>query len=264
MTRRIGILPVSLITFLSGLAWSAPGLSAPRAAAQAASCQPAGRSNYFDGYSNQTGSNNYAGSYGTLTTQQGLLCTTDTGTNNFSTAWVMLQHPGAQDFGQVGYFETYGRNTHWFTAWQSDGQNYPYSEYDDLTDTIGAGSTYNYAATKAENNAAACHTYGHSCICFLINGQLFGISSDFPWASGVSSFPLPAAPEFEGETTYYTSDVPGTYTHAQFANLAWMSAGYVRSTDFSAFPMNPDDTNPYWYRHNTLTNLAFQIWDGTS
>jgi hypothetical protein len=240
-------------------------LAAP-ASAQAPPCQEHPYGHDFDGYYTSA-TTNYAGSYGYLTTQQALLCTSDTGQDNFSTAWVMVANSPGQNFGQVGYFETYGRGTHWFTAYQSDAQGYAYYEWDDWTDTIGAGSTYQYATTKAENNVPACPgTINHSCLTSLINGQLFGYSSMFPWNAGqLGAFPQPDYGEFYGEVKYFTSDVPGTYAHAEFANLAWMSGSYVRSSNFAPNVLHPNDTDTYWFRETTLgTGPTFYIWDGLS
>jgi hypothetical protein len=256
--------PASLIVV------AASSSTATAEGSQNPTCQRHTYGNDFDGYKTNT-NNNYNGSYAYIQQEQALLCTSDKGTDNFSTAWAMLAgHASGQngdnyDFAQVGYSEWYGRGTHWFDAYEEDKYGFQYTEYDDWADTVSSGEINLYAVTKAQNDPTDCqNTLGHSCIVMLEDGQLVG-ATQFPWSNGIATFPAPYHGEFFGETWYFTSDVPGTYTAATFSNLGWMSAGYVESHDFSPNTLYGYDSDTYWYRLGGLTSgPTFKIWDGLS
>lgn len=213
----------------------------------------------FDGYES-TSNTNFAGWYGYLTAQQAVLCSSDTSTNNFSTAWVMLaSSDGKQDFFQMGYFETYGRGTHNFEANELQSGNWGYVEYDDWGHTIPAGATHQYAVTKSENTPAVCvDPPRFDCVAGLIDGQIWGYPSYWEYYI----LPSPYQGNFLAETVYRTSDVPGTYVPAMTANIAYMDQGYRR------WPMNsgwliPYDNYPTWYQlSNVSAGPTFTIWDG--
>jgi hypothetical protein len=166
---------------------------------------------------------------------------------------------GKQDFMQVGYFETYGRGTHHFNANELESKGSGYTEYDDWGHTIGPNQTYQYAVTKVENNGGICYVGPRfDCMTSLINGVVWGPPSYWEWYA----LPQPYDDQFYGESWYFTTDVPGSVTHAQTANMAYMDATYHRYPIASS-QLYSYDNNSYWYRQSGLgAGPTFSIWDG--
>jgi hypothetical protein len=201
----------------------------------------------------------YVGASATLTVEQALLCSSNQSKNNFGTAWVMLHEgpPGQQNFLQVGYFEANGGGTRQFDAYENDAGGFIYQEYDGLP-TLSPGQVFNYAVRQVLNDPGDCSGQYHlnDCLLAYINGVLFGWPSSFGW----EALPSPYDPQFNGETFYPGSDIPGSYFPTLFANLGYMGTNGV----FYALPAsNLLPPTSLWHESPLSSGPSFSIWAGS-
>lgn len=249
------------IVILSGLLMAGTLAHVTPAGAMNPSCQPPGASDYFAGAQSSFGYQLLQGVFGTLQQQQALLCSSDTSQTNGSSAWVMIT--GAQNSGyiQSGYTEHYAAGTNIFGEWNNYGADVQ-TNVPTYVIPIGQGTVYTYNVIRAYDSADCPGV--QPCFSMRVGQQEFASTDpEFSYA-----WPQPWNVQIYAETHYYTSDVVGSYTPADFDNLSYLDMNYAQQPFYQSDLA--EGTSSSYYHVTPLGyscpavpgTLCFQTYDG--
>lgn len=201
------------------LAFTLAGSIPPLASAEVFTCGSTSSSNYHGGYVQNGGAVNYVGSQVDIVNRYGAVCDTNTTKANFTNAYGMIAGFMANPFdpglgwGQSGFIRWYNSCTYFFAQTEQDtSTTQPNTWYG--TTCLTYGNTNTYQNTQIDS----C-----SCLHSNINGTRELQTTWDPknvWAS-------PFSPQFEDETRYLQSDIPGNAS----ARTNWSNLMGKRRTD---------------------------------
>lgn len=216
-----------LALFVSGLlavSLSASG-AVNQASAEVYTCGNTSQYNYHGGYYQTTAAVDYVGSQVDIVNRYGAVCDTNTTKANFTNAYGMIlgiNIDGGQGYGQSGYIRWYNSCTYFFAQTEEDVfYTQPNTFYG--TTCLTYGNTNTYQNTQIDS----C-----SCMHSNINGTRELQTNWNPknvWGD-------PFSPQFESETRYLQSDIPGNgAARTNWSNLM----GHKRSdNNWVAYPCN--------------------------
>jgi hypothetical protein len=189
------VLTVSLATLAASIAIS---FVAPReASAEVYTCGKTSGSNYHAGYIQAYGTGNYEGAAATIVTQYGAVCDTNTSNGNFTNSYSMIASNADSIAGwvQSGFIRWYDGDTYYFA------QSYCGRGSSCLNTRFGTSPlTYGSSHTYYQRWFASC-----GCVESHIDSTLYLTTTWDPYVD----WALPFSPQFEAETLYLESDIPG-------------------------------------------------------
>lgn len=220
------------------------------------------RSNYFDGFYHNPAAHpdTLEGASAYIVNEFGAVCDTDTSApnpggrtigNNFTTAWTMIASYDSQGWAQTGFIRGY------------NSPQYEWAEFKDpVSDTV-----YNRFPSSPSLPNGVKHAYrelwSDSCACIVmsIDGVEVTQTNFNPyvnWDAGPNGDQF--SPQFSGETTYTSSDIPGVPS-AQTAFSA-MGAQQFFGNALNSMPCTLTYTNSNTARwtHSASSCTAFNIW----
>jgi hypothetical protein len=218
----------TLVAFVVGLLAAVLTASGapPRASAEVFTCGSPATFNYHGGYEQDSGAVSYVGSQVDIVNRYGAVCDTKTGKANFTNAYGMIAgvntFDGGPGWGQSGYLRWYNSCTYFFAQIEEDAfDTGPQTFYG--TTCLTYGNTNTYQNTQIDS----C-----SCMHSNINGTRELASTWDPknvWFT-------PFSPQFEDETAYLESDIPGNAS----ARTNWSNLMGKRLSDntWVAYPCN--------------------------
>jgi hypothetical protein len=225
----------------------------PLAPASAAGTCRSRSGNYFDGYyQNGRPDWTFTGASSYIVVRDGARCAGDTGTRNFSNAWVMIAGSGDRDWGQVGFersaLSSVSRsNLRWFSQFSSaDGLATKYSP-SSVAAEVGIRHTFRVL-------------YDASCRCLRANidGSVGWYSS--PFDPKADWGPQPWSPQFMAETGYLEADVPGRPgTPTSFSGLGAQRLDNGRLVSMPCILTGANDNPTRWGR-SASSCTAFGVW----
>jgi hypothetical protein len=212
-------------------------------------------SSLFDGYSDASNDPDYwEGVSASIVVRSGSVCDTDTSGNNVSVAWTMVaSNAGKGGYAQSGYYRYYGSPLYHFAQYRQTATSKYVTKFS--TNTIAAGGTYRYWQQSVYNSAAAqwqIRDNYNTTIILQTNFNTF------------SAWTLPLSVQFEGETKYAESDIPGT-TSAK-AHFSSMQVQRFSDNGFQAglpalYGPAAGQTSTR-YKRSAVAGNAFDIWTG--
>jgi hypothetical protein len=198
----------------------------PRASAEVYTCGSTSPDNYHGGYQQNTNAVNYIGSQVDIVNRYGAVCDTKTGQGNFTNAYGMIAgvniFTGDPGWGQSGYIRWYNSCTYFFSQIEEDYPNtLPQTWYGSTCLTYGNTNTYQ-------------NTQVDGCAC--LHSNINGIKELGSTWNPKGTWLTPFSPQFEDETRYLESDIPGNGS----ARTNWSNLMGKRLSDNSwvAYPCN--------------------------
>jgi hypothetical protein len=228
----------------AGLTWAAPA-----AHAEIYTCGT--KSHFHAGWQDYSNDPNYwEGASGNIVVRRGAVCDTDTSSGNTSSAWTMVLPHNTTGWAQSGYIRWYGSSIYQFAQYKKDTATGYVTK---LGATVGAGAPYQYWQQSIWNASA-----GQWQIRDNYNTTIL-LQTNF---NTFSSWSEPFGVQWEGETQYSQSDVPGT----SGATAHFSSMQVQREIDNgwqSGLPTlaHPTDTSSR-YHASSISGNAFDLWTG--
>ncbi len=227
---RLSRLVIALALALTIQLVSAPG-------ANAATC--GSFANRFTGYYHNPDvwpTQDFKGSSGYGVVRTGVLCSGNTGSGNFTNAWVMIAAWDGYGWSQVGWERTYGYPYRWFSQHNGDGTLATRYSTFPVDSEIGVRHTFRvlWSSSCASN----------PCVKAYIDTTLWSSSFFNPFDLASDWGPRPFSPQFSGEVGFAQSGVTGTPA----AHTILSSLGAQRFSDGLVIPMtctmNATNNNP--------------------
>lgn len=237
-------LTVRALAAAFAVAVCSPALLLPLApSAAAATCGT--RSNYFDGFThNNASGQRFEGSSTYLVVRASSLCSTDTNyISNFSNSWSMIAGGSGCQWAQSGFETGYGQ---------------PIKHFAQIAGSCSNIVTVYGAAIHSGEKHAYRSLYNATCRCVksTVDTTTFIVSNFDPYGT----WTYPFQPQFEGETAYLASDMPGVPT----SQTAFSAIGAQRVSDdvLISMPctMVSNNSNPAAWALSASSCTAFNIW----
>jgi hypothetical protein len=237
---------VKKFAFVAAIAVISPLAGSP---AEAALATCGVRYNWFDGKDQSVYTTYYEGVSAVITSRVGLVCDSNTNPrDNFSNAWSMIANKeGLNGWVQTGYERGY--NTHIYHFGQVWDGIEPFSTH--------SVTRYGTSALASGERHRYWQQWSPSCYCELamIDVTQWIKTTWNPFGTWQTPFEM----QFEAETAYRESDVPGTPTsRAQFDTLQAQaySDSFVTMPNVLAQPA-PDSTR---WAISSQSVTQFQVW----
>jgi hypothetical protein len=214
-----------------------------------------GPKSVFDGYTNASNDpNSYEGTSATIVVRRGAVCDTDTSSGNISIAWTMIaSNGGTGGWAQSGYYRWYGSSIYHFAQFRQTTSSKLYTKIG--TTALTAGSAYRYWQQTLYNSTA-----GQWQIRDNVNSTIL-LQTNF---NTFTAWTTPLSVQFEGETKYAASDVPGSSSApASFTGMQVQrySDDQWTSTLPALYGPATGQTSTR-YKRSSVSNNAFNIWTG--
>jgi len=216
-------------------------LAMPAKPARATSCTSTWQNTFAGFYHDSAKPQLWEGASGYIVVRDAQLCTggsPPTAESRFSMAWVMIASSSVsqarQGYAQVGYVRSATKGFTWFSEWSSHDYN------NGVFQRI-------YSATQQSSQFGTRHKFmalwngSCECIRMTVDGVYMGQSGVNPF----NSWERPMSPQFAGEVTNASSNIPGTSgARAKFTALGAqnysnvvipMSCTMIRRVDLPRF-----------------------------
>lgn len=171
-------------------------------------------SDFFDGYNTtSTGPQTIQGAFAKLVVRRGSVCDTQYGQGNFSIAWPMVaENPGNKGYAQSGYFRSYGTSIQSFTEYNLHGGDG--NQTRQFWGVVNPGELHTYWVdySSIEN-----------CERLIVDAVEKACTNFNPY----SVWAQPFVAEFNGETRWVESDMPGSNA----SGWATFKSIYTQHTD---------------------------------
>lgn len=217
---------------------------ASSSSAAAATC--GAHSNYFDGFTHNNASGyRFEGASTYLVVRASLLCSTDTNhVSNFSNSWSMIAGGGSGcEWAQSGFESGYGQ---------------PSKHFAQIAGSCSKLTTVYGSAIYSGEKHAYRSLYSASCRCIksTVDASTFIVSNFNPYVA----WTYPFQPQFEGETAYLASNMPG----GPSLQTAFSALGAQRFVDDVLVSMPctliGNNSNPAAWGRSASSCTAFNIW----
>ena len=255
----LGLLTGSLALVLGAAALS-PALAASRAHREIPQCGV--RANYFDGYYHNpaTHPQTIEGASAYIVNEFGSVCDTDTSApnpggrsigTNFTTAWTMIAAYNYNGWAQTGFIRGYNSPQYEWAEFYNQATGVVYNRFP-ASPSLPNGVRHAYRELWSDSCA---------CIVMSIDGVEVTQTNFDPyqvWDAGPNGDQF--SPQFSGETTYTSSDIPGV-PGAQTAFSAMGAQQYFgNALDSMPCTLTYTNSNTARWTHSASSCTAFNIW----